>query len=290
MKFKALILILIIAVASIMLIGFDTSKFRSTLITLGIGLPEYSDIQYEDKNLKRLFEELYLLDPNDELLVEEYEWIANKSKGCWDEECLIDEELQHQLKLQSALAKKLLAVPFEKAKVRKIILPEGLNSLNVNQSGNYEPRMAYTPKANILAYKGNDGRIHIVDLNEGKYLKTFNKNYNFARRNRNLQLSDNGKLLLVQYNELTELVSTATGNILASKEYFHDVRFTKDSSNVVLHGKESVVLLNSFDLELTNFSLEFSIKNHRNLRQIAFNSDTNTLAVWGEKKVTLVSI
>ena len=88
----------------------------------------------------------------------------------------------------------------------------------------------------------------------------------------------------------TELVSTATGNILASKEYFHDVRFTKDSSNVVLHGKESVVLLNSFDLELTNFSLEFSIKNHRNLRQIAFNSDTNTLAVWGEKKVTLVSI
>lgn len=283
MSYKGLSIVAFLVLLAVAFIGFDSTKFNKTLVKFGVVQPKFSDVQYENKNLQSLFTELYFLDPNTDFVKNEFEWLASKSKGCVSEECVDERVLKHQEELQYKLADKLYSATVDSTG-KEIVLPTGIGSLNINANKQYLSQMAYAPDANILAYLGANGKIHIVDLNEGKYINELNKSDTSKRRYRDLKLSNNGKILLSQYGEFIELISTESGNVLAKKEYSGEVDFSRNSNHILLRSKKSVVMLDRLNLELTDISLDIAENGNRRIPMSVFHSEANILGIAGEQR------
>ncbi len=273
--------LLFILISSTALISCDNPTLRNISLSLGITDPEYSDIQYQDKILDSLLSEIHSLRADDALLSDEYNWITSRLDRCKKvsdiKSCISKENSQHQSKLQSILTEKLLAIPIEEQESSPLKLPADINTLSMDKPDQLPPQMAYAPETGILAYQGGNGKLHIVNLENGAYLYKSEQTYRSNSQKNFLQLSQNGKLLLTQYDNKFELISTETGNKLISKDYSEAGYLTKSGRYILLKTKKALVLLNTHNLEKTDALLEFPFGH----KYMSFNSSTNTIATWG---------
>lgn len=274
------IFLLVIAIG-----GCQRPDLRKIFINLGVYEPIFSDVDYSDKALQALFEEIHSYGEIKTLIVDEYNWIELTSVFCnsnpsqEESECLIQQNNGHRKKLEVILTAKLISFSAGNIKNKEINLPDGMNVLSVSDSHRYSPQMAYTPKANILIYQAADGKLYAADLNIGKYLSSFNDNYSTNGFKSDLKISSNGRILLTRYNDKIELVSVRTGNKLAHIEGYMNAQFTKNDKYLLAWKQQSAVLLDVKNLEPVGSTFEYPSRQ----TELVFDSSTNVIFTWGRQ-------
>lgn len=282
--FKVIILIAF----TVLLIGCDKDDVHEWLLTAGVDEPNIKDIRYGYIEMDSIWSELSGQGISKQLILQEYNWIQGRESICYRDskeeevQCLTDLNSEHLEALKTKLLNKLLSQPFYDETVEEIKVPNELFFERDSRRTRYISRLALTRNFDRGVYLGPDGSMYYVDFKLGQILSKKPNFFDIRQYTPTVQLSPNGKVLLVNGPKTTELYAIESGTLL--KLYEHELGqtyFSKSGDFLIHYSKPNVSAKVPSTFEtVVSASFEKTNRWSRNLEYSAFDQSNNHFFSW----------
>jgi hypothetical protein len=291
-------------IAAALLLGlaiFNQLKIERALADWGIGVDEEQqdagpkslvDLHYGDRQLDALMNEIAQHSDNAALLAREISWLSHRANSCphgspvpSEQKCELQMNAAHLELLRSKLVELLLE--FKPSVLPgNVQVPEVLAGTPI--SSQQRKALAYAPDSGILAAVPKRGDIIIANLLKGTVVSSIPTRNQQPFRGTGVSLSPNGRLVLLNNETASQLISTYTGAVLRDYDHPGDnyLQFTRSGRHIVQYDGYQIAMIDTvtgetLDRRPQQLILVASLPHSGTLR--LFDPATNSLINWSRR-------